>query len=178
MDNESLLSLPNETISDSSFDNNRMPPFSLPLMMRINRFMCITLGLPLNALVLVVIIRSRQLWSSRNIFWITVTFFNLLALVQAFMELAMYYLHQNGDPDGFLTCKIYSLIVACPYALLLTTLTLATADRYSALAHPQFYQRHVTEKRVIWTLLIIALVLIGNSVIIFLNSVILLKLYH
>lgn len=165
--NESLdLSLEKIMYNISSYDdisNSRMPPFNLPLMMRINRLLCIVFGIPLNGLVVVVIVRSRQLWSTRNIFWLTVTFFNLLALVQAVLELAMFYLHQHGDPDGFLICKIYSVAVGCPYALLLTTLTLASADRYSALVHPQFYQIHITKTRVTWTLLIIVLIIIGND---------------
>ncbi len=173
MNNESVFqnesfdsSLENIMHNISSYDiinNSGMPPFNLPLMLRINRLLCIIFGIPLNGLVLVVIVRSRQLWSTRNIFWLTVTFFNLLALIQAVMELVMFYSHQHGDPDGFLICKIYSVTVGCPYALLLTTLTLASADRYSALAHPQFYQRYITKKRVTWTLLIIVLTILGDD---------------
>jgi len=159
-------------ISSYDIDNRRMPPFNLPLMMlRINQLLCIVFGIPLNGLVMVVIVRSRQLWSTRNIFWLTVTFFNLLALVQAVMELDMFYLHQHGDPDRFLICKIYSVTVGCPYALLLTTLTLASSDRYSALAHPWFYQRYVTKKRVVWTLLISVLAIIGTFIYLFIFNI-------
>lgn len=173
MENNTSISLNNVSITKESvavgeletsgWSASTMPILVMPILARINRMVCTSLGIPLNLLVLSVIVRSRQLWSPRNIFWLTVTFFNLLALVQSLMELTIYYLNQGSDGSHVLLCQIYSVIVGCPYALLLTALTLATADRYSALAHPQFYQDYVTPSRIGWALGIVVVVITGKN---------------
>lgn len=137
--------------------------YNMPLIMRVSRFVCITLGIPINGLVLVVIIRSRQLWSStRNIFWLIMAFLNLIAIIQVIMELVIYYVYHHQDPDsGIMLCRIYAIFAGWPYTLLQSTFIIATAERYLILAHPQFYCQHVTHSMVCWILLFILLVTTG-----------------
>lgn len=150
--------------SAEAIDSSEVPGLAMPVILRINRIGCVAIGIPLNLIVLSVIVRSRQLWSPRNIFWLAVTFFNLLALIQSVMELTIFYLYQRSDGSHEMVCKAYSVMVGCPYALLLTALTLATADRYSALAHCQFYQNYVTPSRSILVLFTVVIVVVGKRI--------------
>lgn len=68
----------------------------------------------------------------------------LLALTQLVTELTIFYLYRKADGSHQTLCAIYSVLLGYPYALLLTGLTLASWDRYLALARRQFYQHHVT----------------------------------
>lgn len=123
-----------------------MPAFKMILIQRINRIICSTVGIPLNILVLIVVLRSRQLWSPRNIFWFGVTFFNVIAILQSVAELVVYYLYKYYEGSHEPVCKLYVALVGGPYGTLLACLTLASCDRYLALARQQFYQNYVTTK--------------------------------
>ena len=136
--------------------------FRLRTIQQVNRFVCGIIGIPLNLLVVAVILRSRQLWTARNIFWLAINFFNTLALTQAIIELAVFYLYQRGDDSHRILCQIYSTIVGGPYVLLLAGLMLATLDRHLALVHRQFYQNYATPTNVIWILFGITLVVVGR----------------
>ena len=138
------------------------PMFRLRTIQQVNRFVCGIIGIPLNLLVVAVILRSRQLWTARNIFWLAINFFNTLALTQAIIELAAFYLYQRGDDSHRILCQIYSTIVGGPYVLLLAGLMLATLDRHLALVHRQFYQNYATPTNVIWILFGITLVVVGR----------------
>jgi len=146
-----------------------MPAYNMPIILRIDRILCIVLGIPLNLAVMATGCCSSSRSTaerSGNLFWVTITFFNLLSLGQSSMELSIYYLNQQGEESiSLLICRIYSVVVGCPYALLLTALTLATADRYSALVHPQFYQNYVTRTRIGWTMLFLFIIIIGIYII-------------
>lgn len=137
--------------------------YNMPLIMRISRFVCITLGIPINGLILVVIIRSRHLWSTtRILFWLIIAFLNFIAIIQALMELVIYYVYHHQDPDsGIMFCRIYAIFAGWPYTLLQSTFIIATAERYLILAHPQFYRLHVSNAKVCWILLFTLLVITG-----------------
>lgn len=141
-----------------------MPVFDLTPVQQVNRFVCCIVGIPLNLTVFAVILRSKQLWSPRNIYWLAVTFFNLLAVLQAVTELTLFHLYQKQDGSHEILCKIYSIIVGCPYNLLLTGLILASYDRYLALAHHQYYQDYVTAKYVSSILIADFFVIVGKSI--------------
>jgi len=147
--------------------------YNMPLIMRVSRFVCITLGIPINGLVLVVIIRSRQLWSTtRNILWLIISLLNLLAIIQVIIELVIYYVYHHQDPDsGFLLCRIYAIFAGWPYTLLQSTFILATLERYLILAHPQFYRLHVSNAKVCWILLFTLLVTTGIFIIYLLSCI-------
>ena len=137
--------------------------YNMPLIMRVSRFVCILLGIPINGLILVVIIRSRHLWSTtRNTFWLIIAFLNFIAIIQVLMELVIYYVYHHQDPDsGIMFCRIYAIFAGWPYTLLQSTFIIATAERYLILAHPQFYHLHVSHARVCWILLCTLLVTTG-----------------
>ena len=120
--------------------------FHLGSFQRINRGLCFVLGFPANILVMVVIARSRQLWSPRTIFWLAVTFFNFIAVIESTMELGIFHLYQQSDGSHQLLCQIFSTQFGLPYGLLLAGLTLASCERYLALARQQFYQNYATTK--------------------------------
>lgn len=140
-----------------------MPVFRMIIFQRINRILCSILGIPLNIVVVTVILRSRQLWSARNIFWLAVTFFNLLALAQSMTELIIFYLNRRADGSHEILCTIYSSFLGYPYALLLTGLTLASYDRYLALTCKQFYQNHATPKNIVSILVCVFLAITGKK---------------
>ena len=134
----------NETENETVVSLQDLPMFRLITIQQVTRFVCGVVGIPLNLLVAVVILRSRQLWCPRNIFWLAVTFFNALALSQAIAELSLFYLYQRGDGSHQTLCLFYSMVVGSPYVLLLTALMLATCDRYIALVHRQLYEHYAT----------------------------------
>ena len=137
----------NQTIEDETNSNlTDMPVFHMRTFQQINRLGCVVVGLPLNLLVIAVVCRSKQLWSSRNISWLAVTFFNLLALVQSIVELCMFQLYKRNDGSHLILCQIYSVLIGCPFALLLTGLTLAAIERYLALAHRHFHEKYATSR--------------------------------
>ena len=95
----------NESVVSYSPEDYLLPMFELSTAQLLNRLICAIFGIPLNLLVLALIIRSR-LWSSRNIFRLGVTFFNLIALLQAVIELVLVYLYHRGDGSH----KVLSII--------------------------------------------------------------------
>ena len=139
---------------------------NMPLILRISRFVCITLGIPINGLILTVILRSRQLWSTnRNIFWLITTLLNLLAIIQAVIELVIYYVYQHQGPSESDELLIYAVLAEWPYALLQSTLIVATMERCLILAQPQFYRQHITHSRICSILLFILVTVTGIFII-------------
>ena len=149
----------------NSTDIKELSAFRLVLAQRINRFICCVLGFPLNILVMVVIARSRQLWAPRNVFWLAVTFFNFIAVVESTIELDIYYLYQRSDGSHQLLCEIFSTQLGCPYGLLLAGLTLASFDRYLTLARHQFYQKYGTTRNAVFVLIFTFLLVTGITLI-------------
>ena len=125
------------------------------------RIVCCILGIPLNILVAVVIIRSRQLWSPRNIFWLAITLFNSIALIELASELAVHDLYQRSDGSHLLLCEILSTQNGYPYGLVLAGLALASGDRYLTLAHQHFYQKYGTTKNAICVLILTFFIVTG-----------------
>ncbi len=153
----------NETFIEISPSNlEDLPVFRLRTIHQINRLTCGILGIPLNLLVMAVILRSRQLWSPRNIFWLAVTFFSVLALIQAIIELCIYLLYRRGDGSHQTLCQFYSTTIGGPYVLLLAGLMLATWERYLALTRHRLYQRYGTPKNICWILFGVSLIITGT----------------
>lgn len=140
-----------------------MPAFRMLPIHQVIRILCGVLGIPLNILVVTVILRSRQLWSGRNIFWLAVTFFNLIAVLQSTTELSIFYLHQRGDGSHLTLCQIYSTLMGCPYGLLLSGLVLASWDRYLALARHHFYQHYATPRNISYVLISVFIMVTGKK---------------
>ena len=155
----------NETENETVVRSGDLPAFRLTTIQQMSRFVCGVVGIPLNLLVVGVILRSRQLWNPRNIFWLAVTFFNLLALLQAITELSLFYLYQRGDGSHHNLCQFYSTVVGSPYVLLLTVLMLATCDRYIALAHRRLYEHYATTANASLILFGAIFVVLGNRIV-------------
>lgn len=138
--------------------------FRLTTLQKFNRIFCCSLGTPLNILVVVVVLRSRQLWSGRNIFWLAVTLFNLLAVVQSITELFIADLYRRSDRSHQTLCIIYSILLGCPYDLVMSGLTLASWDRYLALARHQFYENYATPRNISLILLVVFIIITGKQI--------------
>lgn len=139
-----------------------IPAFRLSTIQQVNRMVCCSLGIPLNILVVAVVLRSRQLWSGRNIFWLAVTLFNLLAVAQSITELFIADLYRRSDGSHQIVCRIYSILLGCPYDLVMSGLTLASWDRYLALAHHHFYENYATPRNISLILLIVFITITGK----------------
>lgn len=164
MANYTNLTLSNGTWVGSILPGSaQMVALQMIPIQRINRVACCSLGFPLNIFILVVIARSRQLWSPRNIFWLGVTFINFLVIAQSLGELVTNVLYQRQDESHLLMCQIYSTLLGCPFGLLLTSLTMASLDRYLALSRPQFYNNQVTVRRATIVLVGAFVLVAGNN---------------
>ncbi len=73
----------------------------------------VSVGMPLNALIGLVIITTEHLHKPRHIFWLGVIFSNLFALVTSLIEFIALY----GPSRGF--CTVFLLLVGIPYTTLL-----------------------------------------------------------
>ena len=143
-----------------------MPAFDIPIILQIDRVFCVVFGIPLNLAVALNFVRSnhRRLSGHSGMFWVTVIIFNILSLIQSLIELGIHLLnHEGWNDQRNIFCQIYSVIVGCPYALILTTLTMGTADRYASMAHPQFYRNYITKTRVLWTIVTIFILIVGKK---------------
>ena len=150
----------NDSLDESLDEWNDMPAFTLIGVQQINRFICGTLGIPLNLAVVAVVLRSKQLWSPRNIFWLVVTFFIIIALLQSVIELIVFYLYLRRDGSHVTLCAIYSTSVGCPYDLVLVALLLATWERYLALVRRQFHRHYATPRNISFLMFLVVLLLI------------------
>ena len=154
----------NHVINGTQFILMELRVFQWIPIQRINRIFCCGLSIPLNAAVVVVIIRSKQLWSSRNIYWLGVSLFNLLIDLESIIELSVDFLvdeyqpiqlHQNS------TCRVMSMFIGWPEGLLLAGLMLASWERYWALTHRPASD-YTNVKAFIWFLIIVLFATTGN----------------
>ena len=167
--NDSIVFNNNNSKDSPSAGIITMPAFDMPIVLQMDRIFCVVFGIPLN-LVALNFVRSkhRRLSGHSGMFWVTVIIFNILSLIQSLIELGIHLLnHEGWDEQRNFFCQTYSVIVGCPYALILTTLTMGTADRYVSMAHPQYYRNYITKTRILWTILTIFILIIGKSLIIF-----------
>jgi len=167
--------------ASSTFENNtgsNIPVLDeMPILLQLDRIVCVVLGIPLNGVALVFLLYNLPESGHSGLFGAMAILFNYTTLSQFLVELAIYNLskEERGEEIKHLLCKIFSVVVGCPYALLLTTLTLGTLDRYTALAHPQFYRNHISKTRICLGLLFIFTIIIGiniNTLTIKFNSII------
>jgi len=156
---------------------NTMPAFDMPIILQMDRVLCVVFGIPLNLIALnFVRSKNRRFSGHSGMFWVTVIVFNIFSLIQSLIEWGIHLLnHEGWDEQRNVFCQIYSVIVGCPYALILTILTLGTADRFTSMAHPQFYRNYVTKTRILWSILTIVFLIIGKSNLIFIPLLTFLK---
>lgn len=156
--NESSIMTGNRSDGDAVF---KLAAFHLNAMQRTSRIVSCVLGTPSNILVGIVIVRSRQLWSPCHIFWLAITVFNSIAEIESSIELVIHHLYQRSDGSHLFLCKVFSTQIGYPFALLIAGLTLASFDRYLALAHQHFYQKYGTTKNAISILILTVFIVTG-----------------
>lgn len=123
----------NETINNT--ESTTMLSF-LPLAI----VSCVSIGVPLNLLIAVVIIVQKRLHKPRHIFWLGVIFSNLFAQLVSFNELLVFYLLPDNKP----VCWAFAFLVGIPYANLLLNLLLGSIDRFVAITYPLWHKNKVT----------------------------------
>ena len=140
--------IPSGTCSDSF-------PIQFDLFKSICHIVLITIGVPLNLFIAVVILTFKRLHKKpRNIVWLGVILSNLLTLLTVLIELLAYHTQNN-----FL-CLCYVSIMGVAYTCLLYNLFLALADRYAAIVYPLWHREKVTVQRVIVAQLVGFLILV------------------
>ena len=101
---------------------------------------CVSIGVPLNLLIAVVIIVQKRLHKPNHIFWLGVIFSNLFAQLVSFNELLVFYLLPDNKP----ACWAFAFLVGLPYANLLLNLLLGSMDRFVAITYPLWHKNKVT----------------------------------
>ncbi|XP_046458853.1 uncharacterized protein LOC124205458 [Daphnia pulex] len=112
------------------------PKFSFS--QRIFQSSLIIIGLLLNGVVFLVVSLSRQLHYPRHIFWAAIAFFECIFLVQCQLELMVVVNHDR------LACQPYVVLASVDYSVLLIYHSMATLDRYLAIARYEWYKESVT----------------------------------
>lgn len=116
---------------------------------RVFRFTTVGAGLTFNLFVLFVVSFSRQLRYPRHIFWAAVSLVDCFFLIQCVFETVI-----TAHEDSIIS-RIFVLFVGVDYSTLLLFLFLAACDRFSAIAHYEWYKKKATNRAVM-------LVLIGS----------------
>lgn len=136
--NTSSLSNNQQWSHDESLDMDLT--ITVSSVLYIVRWIAVSLGLPIHLLVAFVILRTRQLHSPRNAFWLGIITCHLSTLMMASLE----YFVQVGQWKYLVICRTYILLVDTPYTNLLVNLLMATADRWIAISYPIWHQRRIT----------------------------------
>lgn len=130
-------------------DGEKQKPINLDVFLILTKVACSFLGIPLNVLIAIFIIRFRRFHSKpRHIFLLGIILSNLFAFASVVIELT-YWMAPND-----LVCQSFVAVVGLPYALLLFNMLLALADRYVAIKNPMWHRKKVTARRVAWALLL------------------------
>ena len=87
-----MANLSNTTLTSAISINDTLPNSTdwvgwLLFFQRMNRIVCCTLGLPLNLIMAIFILRSSQPWSSPNIIYLCLSLIHLIMISQTIEEL-------------------------------------------------------------------------------------------
>ena len=135
----------NQSSSNSTIDLGLVTfPIELDLFKSICHIVLVSIGVPLNLFIAIVISTFKRLRKKpRNVIWLGVVVCNLLTLLTVLIELLAYHTQNN------ILCLCYVSIMGVGYTCLLYNLLLALADRYAAIVHPLWHREKVTVQRVI-----------------------------
>ena len=113
------------------------------------KLLCSFVGIPLNVLITIAIIRQRDLRNKpRNTFLLGIMLSNLLTSLPVIIELAYWTVPTET------VCQAYSAVVGLPYSVLLLNMLLALTDKYIAIKFPIWHRKNVTVRLVICVLLL------------------------
>ena len=108
------------------------------------RWLAFCVGIPIQLLVAMVILKSRRLHNPRNAFYLG----NICCCFTILVMSAYEYLLLIYRPNCPLWCQIYGVLVGSPYTCLLVTLLLAIIDRWFAISAPIKHRKYITVFRV------------------------------
>ena len=124
-------------------------PINLDAFLAVAKLLCSFVGIPLNVLIAIVIIRQRHLRNKpRNVFLLGIILSNLSASLPVTIELAYWIVPTES------MCQAYNAVVGLPYSVLLLNMLLALADKYVAIKFPLWHRKKVTVRLVVGALLL------------------------
>lgn len=126
-------------------ETNNTEPATMLAFLPLAIVTCVSIGVPLNLLIAVVIIAQKRLHKPRHIFWLGVIFSNLFAQLVSFNELLVFYLLPGNKP----ACWTFVFLLGIPYATLLLNLLLGSIDRFVAITYPLWHRNKVTIKLIV-----------------------------
>ncbi|KAK4010967.1 adenosine receptor A2b-like [Daphnia magna] len=119
------------------------------------RTLIIAVGILLNCTVVLVVSSSRQLRYPRHIFWVAISFFECLFLLEYALELTVV-LYRDQQ-----LCQILVLLYPMDYSILLQCLLLAAIDRYVSIIRYEWYKKTVTIQMVMTIISVMAILTFG-----------------
>ncbi|KZS17503.1 Uncharacterized protein APZ42_016373 [Daphnia magna] len=119
------------------------------------RTLVIAVGTFLNCIVILVVSSSRQLRYPRHIFWVAISFFECLFLLECALELTV---ALNQDQQ---LCQVLVLLYPMDYSILLQCLLLAAIDRYVSIIRYEWYKKTVTIPMVATIISVMAILTFG-----------------
>lgn len=137
MNNTTILNQGNIMLTQNGQVYN---PIHLDIYLVVTKCVCCIIGIPLNLLIAVTIVRLRRLRSKpRNIFLLGIILSYLLFFLYPIIELIYWGLYPV-EP----VCQAFIAIMALPQVLLLLNMLLALADRYVAINHSLLHREKMT----------------------------------
>ena len=131
-------------------DGKVQHPINVDLFLIVTKCITSVIGIPLNLLVAIIIIRLRRFHSKpRHIFLLGIIFSDLFIYVPVLIEFVYW-----NSPVNYV-CEAYVAVVGLPYSiLLLNMLILALSDRYIAIKNPLWHRKRVTVRFAVICLLL------------------------
>jgi hypothetical protein len=124
----------------------------------ITKFVCCSIGIPLNLSIAFTIVHRRRLHRKpRNIFLLGIIFSYLAFFVPSVIKLIYWAVYPIES-----VCRGYVAVVGVPQGLLLLNMLLALIDRYMAINHPLLHREKMNVRSAAF------LVVIGSVVVVFL----------
>ncbi|XP_059351573.1 5-hydroxytryptamine receptor 1B-like [Daphnia carinata] len=115
------------------------------------RTLVIAVGAFLNCIVILVVSTSRQLRYPRHIFWIAISFFECLSLLEYALELTVV-LYRSQQ-----LCQILVLLYPMDYSILLQCFLLTAIDRYVSIVRYEWYKKTVTIPMVVMIIFVMSI---------------------
>ena len=130
-------------------DGKVQHPINVDLFLIVTKCITSVIGIPLNLLVAIIIIRLRRFHSKpRHIFLLGIIFSDLFIYVPVLIEFVYW-----NSPVNYV-CEAYVAVVGLPYSILLLNMLLALSDRYIAIKNPLWHRKRVTVRFAVICLLL------------------------
>ena len=107
------------------------------------RIVFISLGLPLNVVIILLVLNCRRLWNPRNLSWVGVMVVAVMTQSLGVLELVAYTYPSAG------AYYILLLFLGSPYMLFSISYASISIERYLAITYYMWHKRNITNKVVI-----------------------------